>query len=62
VMSPANMTLAPLVGLLLDRTGKVYHHTFTVGCTLAVIALILACLVHQRFMKLGGPKNYVAPV
>ena len=62
VMSPANMTLAPLVGLLLDRTGKVYHHTFTVGCTMAVIALVLAGFVHHRFMKLGGPKNYIAPV
>lgn len=62
VMSPANMILAPLVGLVLDRTGKVYHHTFTAGCALALVALALAFCVHRKFMKLGGPKDYVAPV
>ncbi|MDF3055807.1 MAG: transporter [Rariglobus sp.] len=62
VMAPANMVLAPAVGLVLDRTGKVYHHTFTAGCALAVVALVLALCVHHKFMKLGGPKHYVAPV
>ncbi|HEY9250428.1 MAG TPA: MFS transporter [Rariglobus sp.] len=61
VMSPANMVLAPLVGLLLDRTGKVYHHTFTAGGSLALVALVLAFFVHYKFMRLGGPKNYLAP-
>lgn len=62
VMSPANMVLAPLIGLLLDRTGKVYHHTFTAGGVLALVALTLAFFVHRRFMRLGGPKAYSAPV
>ena len=61
VMAPANMALAPLVGLLLDHTGKAYHHTFTIGGCLAVLGLVLAFNVHRRFMRLGGPAGYVAP-
>ena len=62
MMSPCNMTLAPLMGLVLDATGKVYHYTFAVGCVLALVGLTMAFVVHRQFMKLGGPKGYVAPV
>lgn len=62
VMSPCNMVLAPLVGLVLDHTGKVYHHTFTAGCLLALSGLVLSFFVYRQFKKLGGPHNYTAPL
>ncbi len=62
MMAPFSMTMAPLVGLVIDATGKVYHYTFATGCVLALIGLAMAFVVHRQFMKLGGPKGYVAPV
>ena len=61
MMSPCSMTLAPLIGLVIDATGKVYHFTFAAGCVLALVGLAMAFVVHRQFMKLGGPKDYVAP-
>ncbi len=61
MMSPCSMTLAPLMGLVIDATGKVYNYTFAAGCVLAIIGLAMAFVVHRQFMKLGGPKGYVAP-
>lgn len=57
----ANMTMAPLMGLAIDQTGGVFRYTFTVGCTLSVVALFAGLYVYRKFMKLGGPKGYVAP-
>ena len=31
------------------------------GSGIAVFAAILLLIVHTRFMRYGGPKNYVAP-
>ncbi|AHF90705.1 MFS transporter [Opitutaceae bacterium TAV5] len=59
--SVAGMVLAPTVGLIIDRTGDEYRHTFTTGCLLATIALVCAVYVYRQFMNLGGPKDYVAP-
>jgi cyanate permease len=59
--SMAGMVLAPAVGLVIDRTEGEYRYTFTIGCVLAAIALVCAVYVYRQFMKLGGPKNYVAP-
>lgn len=62
MMAPCNMALAPLVGLVIDRAGKVYHHTFLIGGILALAGLATGLVVHRRFKKLGGPAAYVAPV
>jgi hypothetical protein len=59
--SLANMTIAPLIGTLIDVTGKFYRLTFFAGLAASVFALVCAAFVHARFMKLGGPKNYAAP-
>ncbi len=59
--APMHMGLAPLVGLIIDRTGDVYRHAFTAGGVLAFISLLAAWSVYGRFKKFGGPKNYVAP-
>lgn len=55
------MAIGPVVGAIIDGTGNAYYHTFTAGCILAVLALILAFAVHAGFMRLGGTKDYVAP-
>jgi MFS family permease len=59
--APASMALAPLVGSLIDVSGKVYRHTFAVGAVLGVLALVAGVVVYSRFTRLGGPRHYVAP-
>ncbi len=55
------MTLGPLIGTVIDLSGNTYRHAFTAGVVLAGVALIAAFAVHAQFLRLGGPKNYVAP-
>lgn len=57
----ANMTVAPLMGLLIDRSGGVYRYTFVVAGVLTVLALFAGLQVYRKFMRLGGPTGYVAP-
>ncbi|OAM90944.1 MFS transporter [Termitidicoccus mucosus] len=60
-LAMANMVLMPLVGLLIDGTGRTYRHTFTVACALALVSLAAAWGVHRKFTRLGGAAGYVAP-
>jgi len=55
------MTLAPIVGRILDHTHHVYRYTFLMGGIIAVFCLVSFAIVHRGFMNLGGPKGYVAP-
>lgn len=59
--STCGMTLGPLVGTLIDVTGNLYRHTFTVGSTLSLLALAAGWGVHGGFMRLGGPRGYIPP-
>jgi MFS family permease len=59
--APVNMAVAPLVGWVVDWGHNDYRYTFAGGCLLSSFALFAAFKVHSRFMKLGGPKGYVAP-
>lgn len=61
IMAPCNILLAPLVGLAIDGTGKVYGCSFLFGGLLSVTALAAALVVHRQFMRLGGPRGYSAP-
>ena len=55
------MTAGPIVGKLIDFTNKFYQLTFIASSTLAFLAIIIGLIVHAKFMKLGGPNEYVPP-
>ncbi len=55
------MTAGPIVGKLIDFTNKFYQLTFIASSTLAFLAIFIGLIVHAKFMKLGGPKDYVPP-
>lgn len=59
--APGGMALAPLVGLVLDRSGNTYQYTFLIGFALSALALLTTWSVYRQFVRLGGPANYVAP-
>jgi len=55
------MTAGPIVGKLIDFTNKFYQLTFIASSTLAFLAIFIGLIVHAKFMKLGGPKDYAPP-
>jgi hypothetical protein len=55
------MLVGPLVGTLIDVTGKDYRLTFSAGGLLALGSLGIAVYVHNQFLKLGGPQGYIPP-
>jgi MFS family permease len=57
----ASMVAVPMVGTLIDVSGKNYRFSFFAGGFLALGALSCAFYVYARFKKLGGPSNYIAP-
>ena len=56
------MLLAPALGKFLDYTNRDYRSTFYLSCLLTLLALAAFIVLHFRFMALGGPKHYVAPL
>lgn len=56
------MAIGPAMGAVVDLTDRNYRHTFVIGALLALVALVAAWQVYVRFLRLGGPKAYVAPV
>jgi Major Facilitator Superfamily len=61
IVSISQIAVGYLTGLYFDRAGQVYHHTYGMGLILAVAATVVMLIVHQQFMRYGGPKHYVAP-
>ena len=61
VFALAYIVVAPLVGTLIDASGKNYRLTFFAGSVLAACAFLCALHVHARFKKFGGTANYSAP-
>jgi MFS family permease len=49
------------LGAFLDIIGHNYRYTFILGAILAGLASWCLLVVHGRFMRLGGPRNYVPP-
>jgi MFS family permease len=60
--SVLGMLLPPAMGLVLDASGHNYRLTFVLGGLLATIGLCALVVVYHQFLKLGGPKNYIAPI
>ena len=52
----------PALGALLDWTGSNYKLTFLLSGLFSCVALALLLVVYNRFMTMGGPKGYVAPL
>ncbi len=61
VLSTCMMGMGPLVGLLIDSTDNNFRYAFVIGSSLTLVALGAAWNVYRQFMRLGGPKSYVAP-
>ncbi len=61
VGSLAGMIFIPLLGKLLDLLHHDYRCTFYMSAGITSLAFGAFLVLHARFMKLGGPKNYVAP-
>lgn len=59
--SVSMMAIGPAMGALVDLTGRDYRSTFVIGGLLAMVALAAAWQVYVRFLRLGGPRGYVAP-
>ena len=57
-----NMAIAPVVGWVLDLSHNHYANTYFSGLVLCLFALTAYIGTYRQFMKLGGPKDYVAPV
>jgi MFS family permease len=49
------------MGVALDATGHAYRLTYFLGGVLALGGLATLMVVHRKFMRLGGPNDYVAP-
>lgn len=60
-MALANMSMAPLMGGILDRTDGVFHYTFLAGLVLSILALGITWHVYREFKKMGGPDHYTPP-
>ncbi|HYD83522.1 MAG TPA: MFS transporter [Opitutus sp.] len=61
VQSFGMMLVGPAMGYFLDLSGHDYRHAYTASGIMALLSLLLGLVVHAKFMKLGGPKGYVAP-
>jgi len=55
------MLLAPVSGVILDHLHHDYRYTFFMGSVLAILGLAGTCILHAKFVALGGPEHYVAP-
>jgi MFS family permease len=53
--------LPPVVGAVLDASGRAYRLTFFGSSILAFVAAAAFVAVNRRFEQLGGPSGYVAP-
>jgi MFS family permease len=61
VVALGTMILGPVIGQLLDYSHHVYRYSYLASSGLAFLALLAGLVLHAQFMKLGGPKRYVAP-
>lgn len=61
IISIASITVAPIVGYILDYTHHTYRYIFLACCVLSLLSLGAGLNVYRKFKALGGTKNYIAP-
>lgn len=54
--------MPPSVGLFLDLNDHAYRATFLFSGILALLGFAALIIVNRRFLSLGGPRHYVAPL
>ena len=57
-----NGIMPPAVGLFLDLNHHNYRMTFLFSGLIAVGGLLFYIMVYRRFIQLGGPQHYLAPL
>jgi MFS family permease len=58
----SQIVIGPVLGIFLDYCGHVYRYVFFVAAGLTALCLWACLVLQRRFMRLGGPEHYVAPV
>ena len=59
--SLATIAMPPLLGCVLDRSGHHYAYVFYAGLALTAAGIASGCVLHRKFVALGGPARYRAP-
>jgi hypothetical protein len=57
-----NLMWAPFLGKMLDWTGSNYRITFVWSFVFAAGAFVMLNVVYRKYMAMGGPEGYVAPL
>jgi MFS family permease len=61
--SLCGIVVGPVAGLFLDRVvAHDYRYTFFMSSGLAALALMTGLVLYRKFIALGGPDAYVAPI
>jgi hypothetical protein len=61
ILCAANIAVPPVIGTFLDHHNHNYRYTFYISGGIAAAALMASIVLHAKFMRLGGPKNFIAP-
>ncbi len=59
--SLVTITVGPVIGSMLDWTNHNYRLTYVAGFLISCVAVLVLCVVYRNFLRLGGPKGYIAP-
>jgi MFS family permease len=53
--------IPPYIGRILDQSGHLYYYIFFMSSAFGAVASCLLLMLYLKFLKLGGPKGYIAP-
>ena len=57
-----NVIAGPVIGKIIDLTGKDYRYTLLLSALISIISTLLLVKVFRDFLKYGGDDNYKAPM
>jgi len=61
VSNIVNITVSLTIGRFLDQVHHIYRYTYFMSAGIAGLGCVLLFALYIQFLKLGGPKGYVAP-